>query len=76
MCVDGTRVAATNASAIEHDPGRPPGAAHNDGPLYRIPLFASMSCSLVAPILGMAQGSLDEFVSGTKDRITRGAALS
>ena len=56
--------------------GRPPGAEHNDGPLYKIPLFASMSCSLVAPIMGMAQGALDEFVGMTRDRITRGAALS
>ena len=56
--------------------GRPPGAEHNDGPLYRIPLFASMSCSLVAPIMGMAQGALDNFVATTKQRITRGAALS
>ena len=56
--------------------GRPPGIEYNDGPLYRIPLFASMSCSLAAPIMGMAQGALDEFVQTTKERITRGAALA
>ncbi len=56
--------------------GRPPGAAVNDGPLYRIPLFAAMSCSLVAPIMGMAQGAIDEFETLTKGRTTRGAALS
>ena len=56
--------------------GNPPGAAVNDGPLYRIPLFAAMSCSLVAPIMGMAQGAIDEFIDLTKGRITRGAALS
>lgn len=56
--------------------GKPPGAAVNDGPLYRIPLFAAMSCSLVAPIIGMAQGAIDEFVELTKGRTTRGAALS
>jgi len=56
--------------------GKPPGAAVNDGPLYRIPLFAAMSCSLVAPIMGMARGAVDEFVELTKGRTTRGAALS
>ena len=56
--------------------GRPPGADHNPGALYRIPLFAQISCSLAAPILGMAQGALDAFVEATSGRITRGAALS
>ena len=56
--------------------GKPPGAAVNNGPLYRIPLFAAMSCSLAAPIIGMAQGAIDEFVDLTKGRTTRGAALS
>ncbi len=56
--------------------GKPPGAAVNNGPLYRIPLFAAMSCSLVAPIMGMAQGAIDEFIDLTRARTTRGAALS
>ena len=56
--------------------GNPPGADHNAGDLYKIPLFSAMSCSLVAPIMGMAQGALDEFVQLTSDRTTRGAALS
>lgn len=56
--------------------GKPPGAEVNDGPLYRIPLFAAMSCSLVAPIIGMAQGAIDEFIDVTRGRTTRGAALS
>lgn len=56
--------------------GKPPGAAVNDGPLYRIPLFAAMSCSLVAPIMGMARGAIDEFEDLTRGRTTRGAALS
>jgi alkylation response protein AidB-like acyl-CoA dehydrogenase len=56
--------------------GKPPGADVNCGPLYRIPLFAAMSCSLAAPIVGMAQGAIDEFIELTKARTTRGAALS
>lgn len=56
--------------------GKPPGVEVNDGPLYRIPLFAAMSCSLAAPIIGMAQGAIDEFIELTRGRTTRGAALS
>lgn len=56
--------------------GNPPGAAVNDGALYRIPLFAVISCSLVAAVIGMAQGAIDEFIELTKARTTRGAALS
>ena len=56
--------------------GNPPGAAVNDGPLYRIPLFAVISCSLVSAVIGMAQGAIDEFIELTKGRTTRGAALS
>lgn len=56
--------------------GRPPGAEANPGDLYRIPLFAAITISLCAPIMGMAQGALDEFVGATRERITRGAALS
>jgi alkylation response protein AidB-like acyl-CoA dehydrogenase len=56
--------------------GRPPGTKVNAGPLYRIPLFAAISCSLVAPIMGMARGAYDEFLESTKARTTRGAALS
>ena len=37
---------------------------------------AMISISLCAPILGMAQGAYDEFVGATRERVTRGAALS
>lgn len=56
--------------------GTPPGADVHDGLLYRIPLFAMISGSLVAAIMGMAQGAVDEFIELTKGRTTRGAALS
>jgi alkylation response protein AidB-like acyl-CoA dehydrogenase len=56
--------------------GRAPGTKVNTGPLYRIPLFAMISCSLVAPIMGMARGAYDEFLASAKVRTTRGAALS
>lgn len=56
--------------------GNPPGAAVNKAPLYSLPLFSMISISLCAPILGMAQGAYDEFVGATRERVTRGAALS
>ncbi len=56
--------------------GRPPGAEVNPGDIYRLPLFAAISISLCAPIMGMARGAHDEFMTATRDRITRGAALS
>ncbi len=56
--------------------GTPPGLAVNQGPLYRIPLFAMISISLCIPLMGMAQGAYDEFVGATRERVTRGAALA
>jgi len=56
--------------------GRPPGIEVNPGDVYRLPLFAVISISLCAPIMGMAQGAYDEFMEATRSRITRGAALS
>jgi resorcinol 4-hydroxylase (FADH2) len=56
--------------------GNPPGAAVNQAPLYSLPLFSMISISLCAPIMGMAQGAYDEFVGATRERVTRGAALS
>jgi alkylation response protein AidB-like acyl-CoA dehydrogenase len=56
--------------------GNPPGTAVNPGPLFRVPFFAAISICLCAPILGMAQGALDTYVATTRNRMTRGAALS
>lgn len=56
--------------------GRPPGIEVNPGDLYRLPLFAMITISLCAPIMGMARGAYDEFMDATRSRVTRGAALS
>lgn len=56
--------------------GRPPGAELNPGDLFKIPFFAAISICLCAPILGMAQGALEDYVEGTRQRMTRGAALA
>lgn len=56
--------------------GAPPGARLNTGPLFRIPIFSAISVSLCAAIMGMARGACEDFVEGTRDRMTRGAAIS
>ena len=56
--------------------GSPPGTVHNTGPLYRIPFFAAISTCLCAPVLGIAAGVLEDFVTETSGRMTKGAAIS
>jgi resorcinol 4-hydroxylase (FADH2) len=52
---------------------QPPGSAVNHNPLYRIPFLSALPVCLVAPILGAAQGAIDEFVGSAASRVTRGA---
>lgn len=56
--------------------GSPPGAAVNPGPLWRIPFYSGVSVCLAAATIGMAEGAYREFVGATRERVTRGAALS
>lgn len=56
--------------------GSPPGAEINPGPLFKVPFFAAISICLCAPCLGMAQGALEDYLEGTRQRVTRGAALA
>jgi alkylation response protein AidB-like acyl-CoA dehydrogenase len=51
----------------------PPGARANDNPIYRIPFLSAVPVCLVAPILGAAQGAIDEFMAMVGSRVTRGA---
>lgn len=51
----------------------PPGCQAHDNPLYRLPFLAAVPVCLVAPILGAAQGALDEFSEMVGLRTTRGA---
>ncbi|MGH6740563.1 MAG: acyl-CoA dehydrogenase family protein, partial [Bradyrhizobium sp.] len=53
--------------------GTTSGAALHDNPLYRQSMLASIPFALVAPILGMAEGALADFVDMVKVRTTRGA---
>lgn len=56
--------------------GNAPGTAINPGPIFRVPAFAALSISVCTPTIGMAQGAYDEFVGATRQRVTRGAAMS
>jgi alkylation response protein AidB-like acyl-CoA dehydrogenase len=53
--------------------GTAPGAAVHDNPLYRQSMLSALPFALVAPILGMAEGALADFIDMAKVRTTRGA---
>jgi 3-hydroxy-9,10-secoandrosta-1,3,5(10)-triene-9,17-dione monooxygenase len=46
-----------------------PGQAVNTGALYKLPFASVFSCSISNPVLGMAQGAYDAYVSWTKERV-------
>lgn len=51
----------------------PPGCAVNQNPIYRIPFLSAVPVCTVSPLLGTAQGAIDEFVEMAGARVTRGA---
>ena len=53
--------------------GTAPGAKVHDNPLYRHSMMSALPFTLVAPVLGMAEGALADFVDMAKVRTTRGA---
>jgi len=53
--------------------GSSPGSRVHNAPLYRQPLLAVFPFCLIAPVLGMAEGALAEFLDMAKVRSTRGA---
>jgi resorcinol 4-hydroxylase (FADH2) len=53
--------------------GSSPGAAAHAKPLYRQSMMSALPFALVAPVLGMAEGALRDFVDMVKVRTTRGA---
>ncbi len=53
--------------------GTTPGAKVHDNPLYRHAMMSALPFTLVAPVLGMAEGALADFVDMAKVRTTRGA---
>lgn len=57
----------------EASSGAPPGAGVNPNPLYRIPFLSAVPVCLVSPLLGTAQGAIEEFIKLCGSRVTRGA---
>jgi alkylation response protein AidB-like acyl-CoA dehydrogenase len=53
--------------------GTTPGAAVHSNPLYRQAMLCTIPFTLIAPILGVAQGALSDFIEMAKVRTTRGA---
>jgi len=60
-------------SFAEASSNAPPGSAVNTNPIYRIPFLSAVPVCLVSPILGTAQGAVDEFIELCGTRVTRGA---
>ncbi|OLF18987.1 3-hydroxy-9,10-secoandrosta-1,3,5(10)-triene-9,17-dione monooxygenase oxygenase subunit [Actinophytocola xanthii] len=46
-----------------------PGQAVNTGPLYRLPFASVFSCSIAVPVVGMAEGAYDAYVTHTRERV-------
>jgi len=53
--------------------GTTPGTLVNPSPLYRQSFLSVLPVTLIAPILGMAEGALADFIDMVKVRATRGA---
>jgi alkylation response protein AidB-like acyl-CoA dehydrogenase len=53
--------------------GTSPGTRINTNPLYRQSFLSVVPVTLIAPVLGMAEGALADFVDMVKVRATRGA---
>jgi alkylation response protein AidB-like acyl-CoA dehydrogenase len=51
----------------------PPGSRVNTNPIYRIPFLSAVPVCLVSPIIGTAQGAVDELIALAGTRVTRGA---
>ena len=58
---------------VELAEGVAPGTRVNTNPLYRQSFFSSLPVTIVAPVIGMAEGALEYFLAVIKDRVTRGA---
>ena len=46
-----------------------PGQQVNTAPLYKLPFASVFSCSIAVPVVGMATGAYDAYVSYTRERV-------
>lgn len=77
--LDGVFVPAHRAvPMLELKEGGGPGLAVNPAPLYRLPLIAVNPYAILAPLLGIAEGALEQTLAGAKARrlVTTGAAAA
>jgi resorcinol 4-hydroxylase (FADH2) len=73
IIVDGAMVPGHRMLTIDQSlSGQSPGVAVNDHPIHRVPLFCAFSFFIAAPIVGMARGAFDEYVTLVRGRKTRG----
>ncbi len=60
-------------SFAELSSNAPPGSQANPNSIYRIPFLSAVPVCLVSPLLGTAQGAIEEFIAMAGSRVTRGA---
>jgi alkylation response protein AidB-like acyl-CoA dehydrogenase len=53
--------------------GSSPGSVVNTNRIYRVPMLSALPVCLVSPLLGTAQGAVEEFINLCGSRVTRGA---
>lgn len=56
-------------SFMETGKCRGPGQEVNTGPLYKLPFASVFSCSIAVPVVGMATGAYDAYVTHTRERV-------
>jgi 3-hydroxy-9,10-secoandrosta-1,3,5(10)-triene-9,17-dione monooxygenase len=59
-----------NMALVDVREGRAPGTKVHASPLYHLPFLPPMASSLVAPILGAAQGAYETWREGMRSRVT------
>lgn len=56
--------------------GRGPGLVANPAPLFRLPLIAINPYAVLAPILGIAEGALEQYLTWSRERMLRHTGAS
>lgn len=56
--------------------GNTPGGALHDGPLFKCPRYSCSPYTLLAPLLGIAQGAVDDFCAVTGAKVSMGKRVA
>lgn len=74
--LDGERVPAYRSlSWSDLQPGKAPGAERNRGPMYRVPHTSMFVMSVAAPIVAVATGLLDLYLTTVRQRVPAGLGV-